>query len=624
MRHFLLGFILFLFLLPSMAQNKHNIAVLKSEATLNDDQLQLLDNQRVIGDFNKGRHGAITLRGTESEAASFFSSEMLKPFIGCKIKAIRFYSEGSDITKKLFIREGNSIFDAKDIKAELTTTTTKKGWENINLEKEVVITDNIKGLAVGYSLDLGSRNKVTMGINGTDSYKDNLFVYIPKDNNWANLKSDAGLTLAMQLIVETPNDSKFTNVVISHVDVPEYIKVGESFDLKYWLSNCSTEGVGNFELDVLLDGKKLKSFKVDKSLDPEQTNKMFSIEKLQPNITTTGKHRIELALKKINDEDLTAVNGLTNSKKLLCYNNVLPRQKTLVEEFTSERCANCFRGIAAIKELKKYYKDKIEVIAVHLNEESYPDDVAAKESLLLKKLGNVTNIPSMASNRISFKLGNKRTIAHTVIASGDIEAIKKFFDATNYNDCIFTSLGIENKYDKGTNSIDINVTGNGVENAKELLEDYALYVVATEDNVDGHQGDENGILVPAKHNDVLRTYVSDITGDNDLNWNGNNFSKQYTLKVANGWKANDMKIVAFIAPKIEGIGIEYGLKNLLVQNCTSQPVAKRDAGIVDVTNTLETYEIGRYTIDGKYITKPVRGINIIKYSNGTIKKELIK
>ena len=63
-----------------------------------------------------------------------------------------------------------------------------------------------------------------------------------------------------------------------------------------------------------------------------------------------------------------------------------------------------------------------------------------------------------------------------------------------------------------------------------------------------------------------------------------------------------MKIVAFIAPKIEGIGIEYGLKNLLVQNCTSQPVAKRDAGIVDVTNTLETYEIGRYTIDGKYIT----------------------
>ena len=263
MRHFLLGFILFLFLLPSMAQNKHNIAVLKSEATLNDDQLQLLDNQRVIGDFNKGRHGAITLRGTESEAASFFSSEMLKPFIGCKIKAIRFYSEGSDITKKLFIREGNSIFDAKDIKAELTTTTTKKGWENINLEKEVVITDNIKGLAVGYSLDLGSRNKVTMGINGTDSYKDNLFVYIPKDNNWANLKSDAGLTLAMQLIVETPNDSKFTNVVISHVDVPEYIKVGESFDLKYWLSNCSTEGVGNFELDVLLDGKKLKSFKVE-------------------------------------------------------------------------------------------------------------------------------------------------------------------------------------------------------------------------------------------------------------------------------------------------------------------------------------------------------------------------
>ncbi len=43
-----------------------------------------------------------------------------------------------------------------------------------------------------------------------------------------------------------------------------------------------------------------------------------------------------------------------------------------------------------------------------------------------------------------------------------------------------------------------------------------------------------------------------------------------------------------------------------------------------LTEDAEVYEIARYTLDGKKISQPVRGINIVRYSDGTSKKVLVK
>ena len=41
-------------------------------------------------------------------------------------------------------------------------------------------------------------------------------------------------------------------------------------------------------------------------------------------------------------------------------------------------------------------------------------------------------------------------------------------------------------------------------------------------------------------------------------------------------------------------------------------------------NTEEATETERYTLDGKQITMPQRGINVVKMSDGTVKKVLVK
>ena len=47
-------------------------------------------------------------------------------------------------------------------------------------------------------------------------------------------------------------------------------------------------------------------------------------------------------------------------------------------------------------------------------------------------------------------------------------------------------------------------------------------------------------------------------------------------------------------------------------------------GITDTQTSADVREVARFTIDGKRISQPQRGINIVKYSDGTVKKVIVK
>ena len=40
--------------------------------------------------------------------------------------------------------------------------------------------------------------------------------------------------------------------------------------------------------------------------------------------------------------------------------------------------------------------------------------------------------------------------------------------------------------------------------------------------------------------------------------------------------------------------------------------------------TPEAQEIARYAVNGQRLTAPIKGINLVKYSDGTVKKEFVK
>lgn len=64
--------------------------------------------------------------------------------------------------------------------------------------------------------------------------------------------------------------------------------------------------------------------------------------------------------------------------------------------------------------------------------------------------------------------------------------------------------------------------------------------------------------------------------------------------------------------------------NGISTTATVNVTVTKATGITDTQTSADVREIARFTIDGKRINQPQRGINIVKYSDGTVKKVIVK
>ena len=64
--------------------------------------------------------------------------------------------------------------------------------------------------------------------------------------------------------------------------------------------------------------------------------------------------------------------------------------------------------------------------------------------------------------------------------------------------------------------------------------------------------------------------------------------------------------------------------NGISTTATVNVTVTQSTGITGTQTSADVREIARYTIDGKRINQPQRGINIVKYSDGTVKKVIVK
>lgn len=49
-----------------------------------------------------------------------------------------------------------------------------------------------------------------------------------------------------------------------------------------------------------------------------------------------------------------------------------------------------------------------------------------------------------------------------------------------------------------------------------------------------------------------------------------------------------------------------------------------ETGVKDIKGSSEAKEVARYTVDGERISSPQKGVNIVKYSDGTTKKVIVE
>ena len=94
-----------------------------------------------------------------------------------------------------------------------------------------------------------------------------------------------------------------------------------------------------------------------------------------------------------------------------------------------------------------------------------------------------------------------------------------------------------------------------------------------------------------------------------------------TVTLDDEWKPENMKVVAFIGRPITD---DSQLDDVWVNNANMLELGT-STGIAGVTTEGEAAkEVARYSIDGAKVSAPVKGVNVVKMSDGSIKKVIVK
>ena len=104
------------------------------------------------------------------------------------------------------------------------------------------------------------------------------------------------------------------------------------------------------------------------------------------------------------------------------------------------------------------------------------------------------------------------------------------------------------------------------------------------------------------------------------------------VKTVNSVADNNVATATVKDGKLVVTGVKAGNTTVELNFCsngisttaTVNVTVTKATGITDTQTSADVREIARFTIDGKRINQPQRGINIVKYSDGTVKKVVVK
>ena len=513
--------------------------------------------------------------------------------------------------------------------AEEAVASTQKGWNDVVLTTPVTVEEN-KAYLISYDYTQTSRNYpllVDMNINPNGETGEGCLIYgnLGQGTGWYSV-TDAG-NLCIQFVVKggnyIDNDVALTKMSL----VKQYFKADGELEYSFGVMNMGNDVPTSYTLELSVDGNVVETLESPIAL----TNTAQSVTgKLAlPSGLSVGEHKVAVEVTKINGE--TPTENVADDKvetSFYVYSESLPRQMNLIEEYTSTLCGYCPLAHQLFEKWTESRNDLI-VVANHNSVMGNKDPMITTETDMLAAMFGVSALPSAAFNRyynsdeggIIIAMGYDSSYHDMVID----QMLNPFIEQTN-SIPTFAAVDLKADYNENTRQLNINVSGEAVADFKTFVgEDAVLTVYLLEDSIIASQSS----YVPYPHtesdyvhNHVLRDVVSkNVLGD-AINWTDDtHYSNDFTVTLDGRWNVKNMNVVAFISRPVKE---ESDVTDMWVNNANIIRALNVSTGINGVVNGGEDVkEVARYSIDGTRIYAPVKGINIIKMSDGTTKKVMI-
>ncbi len=593
----------------------------------------LAANQRLVGYFNTDdcdTYLGVTGITGNNKVAMVLTADDLAPYYGKKIVGVRFNLGQGETANGVFVQNlkiaDGQITEATSLVSSDESVTSAAGakntgeWHEVMFDQKVELNSSFEGLFVGYNYKQKSNN-YPIGVSSKVEGPFYIYANIPASKggngeDWYQINS-GGYGLSIQLIVE----GDFAPNAVRPLDFGEFTVVkGKSKNVAVSLWNIGSK-LTSIDYTIALDGKAGAEQHLDFGKD-FGLGGTHSVEIPFAAASELGASTVTLTITKVNGEENACVKNSATGTLYTVEREFVKR--SVVEQFTGTGCGNCPSGHVAMHNMHNLYGDQFIGIALHQFNASDPMYNASYD------LG-FTGAPQCMVNRSSGILMPYEQMPEVLKASLNEIALAEVTVAGTFAD--------EDTKVNATASVESLVAG-----------DYNIAFMLTADGLTGttnswkqsnyfckgggrysskasmpddlkHLWDMGSSYVET-YNDVLiaSSYVSSNNKATlpTLVANGT-VSSEYTMKMPTkvalkkALKLNQVYVVALLLDKKTGAIVNAGRARVT-----------GSTGIEDVTTGSEATVVARYNVNGVQIAAPVKGINIVKMSDGTTRKVLVK
>ena len=296
----------------------------------------------------------------------------------------------------------------------------------------------------------------------------------------------------------------------------------------------------------------------------------------------------------------------------------LYQRVVLLEEFTTEKCANCPSRTQLVNEIMDSVAYQGKIVAVYHHSGFYSDFLTLPADEDYKWFYNYksTYAPALMFDRYPYfetkgRPGSGQRKPTPVSDINNRHNITKYLDR-RLADKPHVGFYLIGQYD---NDKTITVRMSGVRDSMFCNTDPRVTVYVVENHVEAeNQAGAQGVFF---HNHVMRAYNS-VWGD-VLTWNGDTFEYECQLPVEPEWNKDYIQVVAFV----------HSYDSEDPGNCAVENTRVIDfqtiLGIEDAQTHKEVKDIQYFTLDGVHTTPLTDGIYVQKttYSDGSVETQKI-
>ena len=533
---------------------------------------------------------------------------------GGSISAIRVWlgDDISQISSDMTLWISKTLPDnvsSADYTQKVTKSSISARLNEIQLNTPYAV--NNAGIYVGFSFSISSKSYPIMS-GGSDAA--NAFFYRVSGRSWDNLSEVGYGKLALQVLLDgvTLKDN-----CASPADFgTSYVVKGKSVDVPVKITNLGSSPLTSISYTIATNGNVSAEETVSTGSIAFNESKNVMI----PFPSDADARRYDKTL------TITKVNGVANESTLNTANGSLitivemPTVVPVVEEFTGTWCGWCPVGFDGMERTHEEFGDRVALIAVHCGDQMEIEDYAPIANL-------ATGYPSSLINRsidsypsagnlkyyLNDELQNRVAVASLQVSAAWTGTDKSAIKIDTDTKFVYTD-------DNGQYGIAYALVEDGLTNRTWMQANYLSHRSGYESLSFWYN---SGSEVSGLEFNHVAVAAWDIAGG----VNGSISStiqageiQSYTYEASIAGKSliqdkSKLKVIAMLIDRSTG----------RIANAAQTTINDFDPSAINAVSTAsDVRETGRYSLDGRQMTAPQRGLNIVRMSDGSIKKVIVK